>query len=991
MKTKSITTSLIIALLVVIITATTAVTFVRATQVEAQQRNLLQERLQGNVNTTVGIFDTVRTYNLGLLNMVATLPQVEDALFLGGEENIRIMNYAVSSSLAGMRQLQGELPMYANIVVFNAELHPVGIADPDAPVPDLHNFLNNAFMAQMGLSYVSSAVECDQTGLMQFLFTQPVMRDGTFYGMVAIPFNTQALGTFLRDFVHDYDSFVNVADDSDIIFFSNRPDYVGRHVDDLGVVEAFGYMRLNRVFNHMSAITGIEKVAYITTEPDLNWTIVSFFDAHAVESIGQTVLLSLVPTVSGILVAAALIVFIVARSLKPLKSLAVKSREVASGNLDVEFESVREDEIGQVFDSFQEVVTSLRSLIDEAKSASKAKGDFLAKMSHEIRTPMNAIIGMAELALREDLSPTVQEYTATIKNSGSHLLKIINDILDFSKIESGNMEVLETEYLFHSTINDVVSIINARMSNPNVQFVAYMERNVPNKMLGDEVRLRQVLLNILSNSVKYTQEGRITLNVTWQKSGDDSVVLTVSVKDTGIGIKPEDLQRMFGEFQQFDLEKNRNVEGTGLGLAITNNLVRLMGGEISVASTYGLGSIFTLSLPQKLAGTDDFRDREELTVEGDNILLTGRIRVDTSSKKIKRTLLPDVKILIVDDVATNLQVAKGLLSVYEAKIDVCLSGKDAIERVRQNSYDLIFMDHMMPEMDGLEATAAIRKLDGGKIPVIALSANAVVGAREMFLQNGLDDFISKPIETEKLDSILMKWIPKAKQLREISGEKQTSEISPQVSPEIPEVSGVDIELSGRNANFYRIEGVNVAQGIKLSGGSIELYKSVLEIFYQDGDTKISQIKKSLEDNDLLLYTTYVHAVKSACANIGAIAVSKAAAELEAAGNKSDRQYINANNPALLEEFKKLLSEIARAVNIKTSAGDENFDVNELNNALLKLKTAMQSFNPIAIDDAAAELGKFASRADIRAIIDCVFVSMYPEAESQIDAVLAKSS
>jgi signal transduction histidine kinase/CheY-like chemotaxis protein len=387
-----------------------------------------------------------------------------------------------------------------------------------------------------------------------------------------------------------------------------------------------------------------------------------------------------------------------------------------------------------------------------AEESTKAKSDFLAKMSHEIRTPMNAITGMTELILWEELSPVVREHALTIKNSGGHLLNIINDILDFSKIETGKMEIVEAEYLFYSTINDVVNMINARMTNPNVQFVAEVSPDVPGKMYGDEGRLRQVLLNVLSNSMKYTREGRITLAVSWEKIGEDTLLLSIRVADTGIGIRRENLKTLFDEFQQFDLQKNRNVEGTGLGLAITHSLVQLMGGEISVESTYGEGSVFTITLPQKFSTTYEHQEweREEPTT-------------------MTRVRMPDVKILVVDDVLINLEVAKGILAPYQAHVDDCLSGKEALELVKQNDYDLILMDHMMSEMDGLETTATIRKLDGGRFadtPIIALTANAAGGAKEMFLQNGMSDFLSKPIELEKLDYILTKWIPAEKQIKE---------------------------------------------------------------------------------------------------------------------------------------------------------------------------------------------------------------------------------
>jgi len=708
----------------------------------------------------------------------------------------------------------------------------------------------------------------------------------------------------------------------------------------------------------------------------------------------------------------------------------------------------------------------LRKTVEDLKIASKAKSDFLAKMSHEIRTPMNAIIGMAELAMRKNMSDAVREHIITIKQAGNNLLAIINDILDISKIESGKLEIVSSNYEFSSLINDVVSIIRMRIIDSSISFVVNIDCKIPNLLFGDETRVRQVLLNILSNAVKYTKRGHVSFSVNG-KIIENTVILTIDVSDSGNGIKPEDLKKLFGEFVQIDLASNKGIEGTGLGLAITKNLIKMMNGDINVKSEYGKGSSFIITLPQKIqspepiamvenskekkvlvyeqnkiyansiAGTVDNLGVECKQVESDeelrenlksknytflfvsyslhenaknimqdldsktkmvvlaefgiavvdinlsvlpmpahsisiaNILngVSDSFTYSSNENETIRIIAPSAKILIVDDIETNLKVAKGLMQPYQMKIDSRLSGAEAIEAIKENSYDLVFMDHMMPEMDGVEATRRIREM-GGKLPIIALTANAVSGTKEMFLSSGFNDFLSKPIDIVHLNSVLEKWLPEEKQEKAMESVKEN-----------------DYKTD------FEIDGVDVKKGIFMSGGTLKGYIEILSTFHKDGVNKIDEIKECLETDNYLLYTTYIHALKSASASIGALDLSEIAKDLEIAGNNKDLAYIEQYNPEFLKAFEVLLNNINKALLASKNNEQSTVDFEILKHELNKLKVAISAYDFGAIDDAVNTLRAFTQSIfgeSIENILQKTLIGEYDEAVAMIDAIIQKN-
>jgi signal transduction histidine kinase/CheY-like chemotaxis protein/HPt (histidine-containing phosphotransfer) domain-containing protein len=577
----------------------------------------------------------------------------------------------------------------------------------------------------------------------------------------------------------------------------------------------------------------------------------------------------------------------------PISNLEKTTKLLAKGEYNVKFEaSDSDDEIAilsrRLNGSLHFIIHAQQLKLDaltaqhekeKAEASSKAKDDFLAKMSHEIRTPMNAITGMAELLLRGELSDTARLYAQDIRQASNNLVAIINDVLDFSKIESGKMDIIPVRYHLSSLINDTINIIRIRLMEKQIQFVLDVDKSIPNNLIGDEVRIRQILINLLSNAVKYTDQGQIKLSIKIKEITEKQIWLIASVSDTGKGIKPEDRIKLFGDFVRVDTKENQGIEGTGLGLAIAKRLCVAMGGDITVESEYGKGSTFTVVVLQNIniKGNELYPDDSNLLINGHDNYFTIRFK------------LPSVRILVVDDISANLKVAEGLLSPYDAVVDTCLSGEEAIEMIKDKTYDLVFMDHMMPEMNGIEAVTQIRARERKpKLPIIALTANAVSGMKEMFLEKGFDDFLAKPIDILKLEEILDRWIPAKK--KEQSAENKKHKII--TDEKIPDIPGIDVK-----------------RGIINTGGTLGKYSMVLSVFCKDAADRLPVLQTMPVTSTLTAFTTYIHAVKSSLATIGAKEISEKAAELEKAGKKKDLPFIEKNLPLFIEQLKNLIKNI----------------------------------------------------------------------------------
>ncbi|SFQ37229.1 Signal transduction histidine kinase [Lachnospiraceae bacterium XBB1006] len=518
----------------------------------------------------------------------------------------------------------------------------------------------------------------------------------------------------------------------------------------------------------------------------------------------------------------------------------------------------------------------------EAEEANRAKSVFLAQMSHEIRTPINAVLGMNEMILRETKQGAIEGYARTIRSAGKSLLNIVNDILDFSKIQSGKMEIIPVEYDGGVLIRDLIELYGVQASAKGLDFEYQISEEIPRTLFGDEYRIKQAAGNIISNAIKYTEKGFVNFQVEYvrtnKENGNGNLIL--SVVDSGIGIKSEDIPKLFQNFGRLDVEKNRAIEGTGLGLNISKQLVEMMGGTMSVQSVYGEGSIFSMTIPQEARCEEVLGNfAEELKRQEET---------DLSSKAGMTVLAPEADILVVDDNEMNLQVVASLLKKSQAKVECLLSGEACLEAVTKKKYDLILLDHMMPQMDGIEVFHRLRgenALCDPRTRIVVLTANAIAGAKENYLKEGFDDYLSKPIAIDELDRVLMEHLP-ANKVR-IEADVEEEEESKQTYP---------------NLSDY---GIDIQKGIELLDGEFDIYLEMAQVFYNDYATKHEKMQEALAASDMATYSIYVHGLKSNARTLGAMELGELAYKEELESKDNNLTFIQSHVATLEAEWDKV--------------------------------------------------------------------------------------
>ncbi len=595
----------------------------------------------------------------------------------------------------------------------------------------------------------------------------------------------------------------------------------------------------------------------------------------------------------------------------------------------------------------------------EAQLASVAKGKFLANMSHEIRTPINAVLGMNAMILRESTEPPIREYALDIQNAGQSLLSLINDILDLSKAESGKLEILPEEYDFGTLIHDVMNMISTKAADKGLDIHLSIDEAIPARLWGDDVRIRQILVNLMNNAVKYTEQGSVTLTVSGTVN-NDTAILNFHVEDTGIGIKQEDIAKLFAEFERIEEGRNRNIEGTGLGMSITTQLLELMESKLQVESVYGKGSVFSFSLQQKIVGHEPIGNLDE--------------RIARQAKEYSYQVsftAPEALILVVDDNALNRRVFKNLLKATKVMVEEAAGGMECLEMTSQKHYDMIFLDHMMPDLDGIKTLHRMKtKADNPcqNTPVIALTANALAGAKEKYLKEGFYDFLSKPIIPDKLEKMLTEILPQEKVFRSSSVQTPEADTDAPASPALPTIDGIDWEYALRYTTDQSMLAATVmdfSQTMAAEAEQLAQLAENLQAYSQMEDGYSEALKQ---------YEVKVHSMKSAAGMVGAVPLSGVARLLEYAARDGKADTVERITPAFLEEWMALRERLRLSIKEHETEKAEAVPAKVLE-LLSALGDAMADMDIDTSDEIAAQLNTFRYSEQITPLMEKLLLAV----------------
>ncbi len=589
--------------------------------------------------------------------------------------------------------------------------------------------------------------------------------------------------------------------------------------------------------------------------------------------------------------------------------------------------------LSKVQEQLQQKNVELEAAMNAAEKAEGARDIFLANMSHELRTPINTILGLNELILRESQEEAIKEYARDIRQAGNVLLTLVSDILDFSKLEADKLDLIEGIYDVSSLLNDLINSVSVQLRRKRLDLKLEIAQDIPYKLQGDEIHIRQIISNLLSNAVKFTEKGRVTLYFNWKKISEEEIELDVIVKDTGIGIKEEDIPKLFRAFQRMDSAVRSKDDRTGLGLAITKRLVEMMGGELTVQSVYGKGTAFSFQIRQKVVDFAPLGDFEKHYRES----------LRSIEDYHEKFIAPMGRVLIVDDNAMNLAVAQGLLKGTRLQVDVAASGEECLELIKRKTYHVICMDHMMPVMDGVQTLHAIRALEGNPsrdIPVIALTANAVAGARELYLKEGFQDYLTKPIDADKFENMLIEYLPD-------NVVYMTHNMNINDAYEEEEAGN---ELSIRESQLY-LMGFNLRNGLKYMGGDKALYGKVLHDFHSILQEKEEALKDFLKKGDMPGYMIIVHSLKGNARNVGADDLADEAFELEKMAKAGQVEDVTVRSPILFS----LMSNMRNSLKVYLD--------NEEKLAVKQEEEEVQEIENITEDDWEKALRELADRLD----------------------------
>ena len=876
------------------------------------------------------------------------------------------------------------------------------IARPENPdtLNDISISPHYAAPLQTGFAYFNNIDRYDYgTGEGEMyiaIISVPIFSDGNIIGVCGVDILYSGLFDRLLPFEEGDNMKVMLLSWDMTVLYAENNDFVLKNISETGIINPLEVMNILKVkdiyTNELPSPFSGEKslVSIMPLMIDTGFgrhPMYIYFEIPIQSLYADAYNITVIFVISSIicmLIIAGIIFINTNNFIRPIKKLTQEAQQISVGNYDVDFSSIdieddynSNNEIATLQHALMKMVSMLKEnliamerriekrtrqlmlITEEAEAAKKraeeaaeAKSMFLANMSHEIRTPMNAILGMSELLLAEMLNSHQQRCVEDIKVSAMSLLAIINDILDLSKIQAGKLSLIPVHYDFPMLIDNIESMARFLIKNKNLVCKFVVLNEIPRCLFGDDVRLRQVLINVLSNAIKFTDEGYVRLTI--EVKGD---LINFDVEDSGVGIRQDEIPALFEAFSQADIKKNANKKGTGLGLSITKNLVEMMGGKITVDSVYGKGTIFHIVLPKVLGNEKEMH------------------RTDTEEKVL---YAPDAKILVVDDNIVNLNVSSGLLQLCKISADTATSGQQALEMVQETKYDLIFMDHMMPEMDGVETTQHLRKM-GIDIPIIALTANVIRGAQEMFLSSGMDDLLAKPINKIELKMILEKWLPE---------DKVTTVIAEAIIPAESETE----QLTGFWQKIDRIDDLSMHAGLERVSGQRDVYEKSLRLTINEIEKCGGKLPQLMNDRDMHNFTIEVHSMKGSLANIGAMVLSALARDLEISSERSDIDFCALNLPPFLAELNAFNLKLKDAFSeVDQDDGSKVEFPAELPELLEKLALAMNEMDFTAIDEVTEKINarkyKGAVKTEIEAINDLIMMMDYEKASEKIQGLL----